>query len=154
MHTCTHAHTHTCMQATPAGPGSEAGTARGGRGRSDSEFRDVVFEDVVFDDNSSVAPHQVTSNYRIRLNILLSNTTSSNTTSLNSESEPLALLNATCRALDTMRHIRHRLNLNGYFDRRVPSLLFARSCRNDVSMRGKAFWLSLEGKVPTQLSTN
>ena len=41
------------------------------------EFRDVVF-------NSSVAPYYVTSKYRIRLKLPLSNTASSNTTSLNS----------------------------------------------------------------------
>ena len=48
------------------------------------EFRDVVFEDVVFDNNSSVTPYKVSYSYRIRSKLLLSNTTSSNTTSLNS----------------------------------------------------------------------
>ena len=47
-------------------------------------IRDVVFEDVVFEHNSSLAPYWLKSKYRIRLNLLLSNT-SSNTTSLNSE---------------------------------------------------------------------
>ena len=48
----------------------------------------MVFEDVVFDNNhnnSYVTPFEVTYTYSIRLNMLLSNTTSSNTTSLNSE---------------------------------------------------------------------
>ena len=49
------------------------------------EFKDVVFEDVVFDNNSSVTPYQAKYKYRIRYVILLSNATSSNTTSLNSE---------------------------------------------------------------------
>ena len=45
----------------------------------------MVFEDVVFDDDSSATPYQVKPKYRKWQELLLSNATSSNTTSLNSE---------------------------------------------------------------------
>ena len=62
-------------------------TSRFARWTSVREFRDVVFEDVVLDNNSYVTPYKVTYSYRIRSKqILLSNPTSSNTTSPNSES--------------------------------------------------------------------
>ena len=44
----------------------------------------MVLEDVVFDNSSSVTPNTVAHSYRIRSQLLSSNTTSSNTTSLNS----------------------------------------------------------------------
>ena len=48
------------------------------------EFKDMVFEDVVFDNNSCVTLLDIVFIVTSMPNLLLSNTTSSNTTSLNS----------------------------------------------------------------------
>ena len=61
------------------------------------EFRDVVFEDVVFENDSSVTPFYAKSKDKVKSIIVLSNTTSSNTTSLNPENAIPAAQMDTCR---------------------------------------------------------
>ena len=64
--------------------GAISGSIVAGRESKLSEFRDVVFEDVVFDNNSRyLTLHSDFTGYGVT-ELLLSNTTSSNTTSLNS----------------------------------------------------------------------